>query len=536
MSVSPISAFISYAKADQAKAQEIADSLEQRGIKCWIAPRDVRPGRTYGDEIIRGIEGARALILVLSSASNDSGFVSREIERAVSKNKPIFTIRIEDVLPSPALELFISSTQWIDAFSGRLGPQIDRLAQLLAEDEAPGSAAPAPRAGPKQPQRPAWRSPLALGVGAAVLVALVGALAVYLMREPDDTDYMVLARSCERLDGDAAVAACDRAISSRKLAGSELAKLYAARGYQRQMKFDIEGALSDYREAIKLGSTDSYVFNNRGYIYREAGDFEKAMVDFNRAIELNPRNTDALASRGWVLQQQGELDGAKRNYEQALQSEPTAELKEKIERALSDIDPNYRGEEAYRADGAPALIDEAAPSVASADALDGTWTGSGHQTGGGGEPVSYPVVMRLSAGGGSIDYPSLNCGGSLTSLSAEGDAAQFKERITYGDCADGGTIEVKLNAGKLDWKWFGVADIVVTAQLASPCKVTDPTGTPLNVRDSPNGTITGTLSNGATVTIVESKVADNGKPWVKVVDAQTEKPIGWIFRDFVSCS
>lgn len=98
MSVSPISAFISYAKADQAKAQEIADSLEQRGIKCWIAPRDVRPGRTYGDEIIRGIEGARALILVLSSASNESGFVSREIERAVSKNKPIFTVRIEDVL------------------------------------------------------------------------------------------------------------------------------------------------------------------------------------------------------------------------------------------------------------------------------------------------------------------------------------------------------------------------------------------------------------------------------------------------------
>ena len=76
---------------------------------------------------------------------------------------------------------------------------------------------------------------------------------------------------------------------------------------------------------------------------------------------------------------------------------------------------------------------------------------------------------------------------------------------------------------------------MVTAQLEPPCKVTDPTGTPLNVRDSPNGTITGRLSNGASVTIVESKIADNGKPWVKVVDAGTEKPIGWVFRDFVSC-
>ena len=39
------------------------------------------------------------------------------------------------------------------------------------------------------------------------------------------------------------------------------------------------------------------------------------------------------------------------------------------------------------------------------------------------------------------------------------------------------------------------------------CKVTDPTGTPLNVRDSPNGKIVGTLANGVLVAIVESKDA-----------------------------
>ena len=75
----------------------------------------------------------------------------------------------------------------------------------------------------------------------------------------------------------------------------------------------------------------------------------------------------------------------------------------------------------------------------------------------------------------------------------------------------------------------------MTAELEPPCTVTDPTGTPLNVRDGPNGTITGTLSNGAAVTIAESKVADNGKPWVKVVDAETVRPIGWVLREFVSC-
>ena len=67
------------------------------------------------------------------------------------------------------------------------------------------------------------------------------------------------------------------------------------------------------------------------------------------------------------------------------------------------------------------------------------------------------------------------------------------------------------------------------------CTVTDPTGTPLNVRESPNGKIVGTLADGALVAIVESKDAANGKPWVKIVDAKTKQPIGWVFREFVSC-
>jgi hypothetical protein len=188
---------------------------------------------------------------------------------------------------------------------------------------------------------------------------------------------------------------------------------------------------------------------------------------------------------------------------------------------------------AYRADDAQRLMREIGGGAPMANTLSGTWRGLGHQTGRG-ETHNYPVVMRITPDGGSTDYPSLRCGGSLTQLSAGGSMAQFREHITYGNCLDGGTIDVKLNGSKLDWKWAG-DDIVVTAELEPPCTVTDPTGTPLNVRDGPNGTITGTLSNGAAVTIAESKVADNGKPWVKVVDAETVRPIGWVFREFVSC-
>ena len=89
------------------------------------------------------------------------------------------------------------------------------------------------------------------------------------------------------------------------------------------------------------------------------------------------------------------------------------------------------------------------------DQLAGTWSGSGHQSGGNRESEDYPVVMTIGQGGGSIDYPSLSCGGSLTELSASGTSAQFQEHITYGNCVDGGSITVNLVNGRLAWTWMG---------------------------------------------------------------------------------
>jgi hypothetical protein len=73
------------------------------------------------------------------------------------------------------------------------------------------------------------------------------------------------------------------------------------------------------------------------------------------------------------------------------------------------------------------------------------------------------------------------------------------------------------------------------AQDGERCKVTDPTGTPLNVRAQPNGKIIGTLANGTLVAILEYAPDDNGKPWAKVAHHETKRPIGWVFREFVSC-
>jgi len=138
------SAFVSYASEDREAAFEVADRLEEAGLACWVAPRDVRVGQDYGAEIIRGIEQSDALVLVLSQHSNDSKFVKAEVERAYSKNKTVFPVRIEDVMPAPHLELFVSSSHWVDAFQGNLDDHFEILIRevgaLASREDAPAAS------------------------------------------------------------------------------------------------------------------------------------------------------------------------------------------------------------------------------------------------------------------------------------------------------------------------------------------------------------------------------------------------------------
>lgn len=65
------------------------------------------------------------------------------------------------------------------------------------------------------------------------------------------------------------------------------------------------------------------------------------------------------------------------------------------------------------------------------------------------------------------------------------------------------------------------------------CTVSDPTGTPLNVRSRPNGPILGALHNGTRVLLWEL-VYVRGKPWAKITTKGPGKD-GWVFHRYLSC-
>ncbi|QHU98956.1 SH3 domain-containing protein [Synechocystis sp. CACIAM 05] len=75
------------------------------------------------------------------------------------------------------------------------------------------------------------------------------------------------------------------------------------------------------------------------------------------------------------------------------------------------------------------------------------------------------------------------------------------------------------------------------SQAKEICKVTDPTGTPLNVRESPNGKVINALRNNREVEILEIDFDQQGRHWAKVAGYYQGRyrVWGWVIREFISC-
>ena len=106
--------FISYASQDVAVANALVEVLELRGLRCWIAPRDVIAGSLFAEAIVQALNEAKVFVLILSAHAAASPHVGKEIERASAKRRPIIALRADSAPLSPAFEYYLSESQWID--------------------------------------------------------------------------------------------------------------------------------------------------------------------------------------------------------------------------------------------------------------------------------------------------------------------------------------------------------------------------------------------------------------------------------------
>jgi uncharacterized protein YjbI with pentapeptide repeats len=81
------SCFISYSSNDHEFASRLHSDLQNKGIRCWFAPEDMKGGRKSYDQINEAIRIHDKLLLVLSNDSMNSSWVATEIKKARKKEK-----------------------------------------------------------------------------------------------------------------------------------------------------------------------------------------------------------------------------------------------------------------------------------------------------------------------------------------------------------------------------------------------------------------------------------------------------------------
>ena len=101
------SCFISYSSKDQAIAERLYNDLQGNGVRCWYAPKDLKPGDFYRDRIDESIRVYEKVLLILSEHSVKSKWVEKEVEQAWKREgesaepeEPLvlFPIRVDDTV------------------------------------------------------------------------------------------------------------------------------------------------------------------------------------------------------------------------------------------------------------------------------------------------------------------------------------------------------------------------------------------------------------------------------------------------------
>ena len=134
-------AFISHSSKDKAVADAVCAGLEANGVRCWIAPRDIMPGRSWPEAITGAIETSPVTVVIFSANANESEQVTREVADSVNQGSVILPFKIENIIPSKSMRYFLSTPHWLDAITPPLETHIRKLVliikNLVAEKSAP---------------------------------------------------------------------------------------------------------------------------------------------------------------------------------------------------------------------------------------------------------------------------------------------------------------------------------------------------------------------------------------------------------------
>lgn len=124
--------FLSYAHADAALVQQVADRLSQSGVRVWL-DRMLLPGSNWMQEIERELSAADFVAFFISRHSVGNGWAKQELQIALHRQVSgeggavILPVILEDADVPPLLRQY----QWIDLRGGNVEEGVRQLVDAI---------------------------------------------------------------------------------------------------------------------------------------------------------------------------------------------------------------------------------------------------------------------------------------------------------------------------------------------------------------------------------------------------------------------
>jgi tetratricopeptide (TPR) repeat protein len=131
---------------------------------------------------------------------------------------------------------------------------------------------------------------------------------------------------------DEIIAACTALIDNARVDPKQRSLAYSNRAYGYQGKGDLDRALADANEAIKLDPSSAKAFHRRGDVYKNRNQLDLALQDFTEAIRFDPQVAVFYVNRSNIYLGKHQYDLALRDVDEALRLDPSDEIQAVINR------------------------------------------------------------------------------------------------------------------------------------------------------------------------------------------------------------
>lgn len=123
----------------------------------------------------------------------------------------------------------------------------------------------------------------------------------------------------------AIVDACTSVLGSERITAENRAVTHFMRGVAWSDHGELDRALEDFDEAIRLSPQAGLAFEQRGLLWHRKGDLDRAAADYGVAIEKDAEDAIALYGRALIAKRRGNRDGWMADAIKALAIDPDIE-------------------------------------------------------------------------------------------------------------------------------------------------------------------------------------------------------------------